>query len=508
MTLTNYRLKYYIKKLEEFIILGDTNLYGKQDIFISGVTYNSKEVKQNNLFVCKGANFKKEYLEEALEKGALAYISDKKYELEGNVPHIIVEDIRKVMAPLASIFYNNPQEKLTLIAVGGTKGKTTTSYYYKAALDQYLVAQNKNKAGIISSIITYDGIEEKESSNTTPEAIELIKYLYNAVKSGLEYFVLEVSSQALKYHRTDMLNFDLAVFLNIDEDHISPIEHPSYNDYLESKLKMFPQSQNVVVYNETSEKEKILNRVKKYSKTYRTYSMKDKEADYYISDVSSSGIESHFKVSFSDQKKEYKISMPGTFNIENATAVIAGLDILGIPQSYIQEVLPKIHVPGRTEFYPTKDKQVIGVVDFAHNRLSMEKIYDLIRRNYSGYKIVSVFGSAGDKAYVRRKELGEAAGKNSDYVYLTMEDPGYESVYQISEDIAKYLKEYNTSYRIIKKREEAIETAFKEVEGPTVILVAGKGHENTNSIKGKNVPYLTDIYYVQKFVEQYNKEMK
>lgn len=507
MILEKYKLKYYTKKLKQLNLIESTSFFDKdeKDKIVTGITYNSKNVTEGNLFICKGSSFKVEYLEEAIRNGATAYVSEKKYNLGNDIPSLLVTDIQVAMAPIASIFYNYPQEKLKIIGIGGTKGKTTTSYFFKSLLDEYLEAQNKKKAGIISSIITYDGVKEEQSENTTPEAVELIRHLANAVESGLEYFVMEVSSQALKYHRVDGLNFELGIFLNIDKDHISPMEHPNYEDYLESKLKMFRQTKNLIINNETANREKILKRAELDAEDYQTFSLLTKDADFYAHDIKAEGFKTTFRISSNKSDDKYEISMPGLFNVENATAVIAGANILNIPQKYIKSSLSGVRVPGRTEFYETNDNKIIAVVDFAHNHLSFEKLYELIKNNYKDYRIVSIFGAPGNKALGRRAELGDIAGIESDFVYITMEDPAYEEVKDISEEIAMHVKKYNTPYRMIENRVEAIETAFSEVTEKTILLITGKGHETSNNIKGKSIPYATDMYYAKKYIEEYNK---
>lgn len=504
MNLENYHLDYYAEKLNQLNLLASKNLFAEENTLISGVTFNSKDVEKNNLFICKGLNFKVDYLKEALKQGAVGYVAEQKYDLGEEIPHILVSDIRKAMAPIASIYYNNPQDQIKIIGVGGTKGKTTTSYFVKAMLDEYLRHEKKKPAGLISTIVTYDGVEEEPSQNTTPEAVDLIKHLANAVKSGLEYFVVEVSSQALKYHRTDGLPFEIAIFLNIDEDHISPIEHPDYADYLESKLKMFSQTKHLILNNETSEREQVFKRAQTDAKDYQSFSLVTEEANYYAYEIHSDGFKTNFKVRTNDWDREYELAMPGLFNVENACAVIAVADLLQIPQEHVQNVLEKIEVPGRTEVYQTKDQEIIAIVDYAHNRLSFENLFKSVEENYPGYRIVSVFGAPGGKALGRAQELGTVAGMYSDFVYLTMDDPAYQEVREISEEIAIYVEKYDTPYAMIDDRPEAIRTAFTDVAEKTILLVMGKGQDNSQKIKGRDVPYANDVHYVEKFIAEYD----
>ena len=204
------------------------------------VSYDSREVVPGTLFLCKGAHFKPEFLEMAQERGALAYVSQVPYPQSG-LPCLQVHDMRSAIAPLADLFYGHPSGKLKVIGLTGTKGKSSTAYYLKYILDEYMAEREKPESGIISSIDTYDGVERFESHLTTPEPLELQRHFAHGVEAGMEYLTMEVSSQALKYHRTLCTEFAAACFLNIGLDHISPIEHPDFEDYFSSKLKIFSQ---------------------------------------------------------------------------------------------------------------------------------------------------------------------------------------------------------------------------------------------------------------------------
>lgn len=505
MLLEQYPLEHYVDTLQSENLLLEANLLDSGSTLVAGLEFNSASVNPDTLFVCKGANFKADYLVDALEKGALGYVAETKQDLEADVPYILVKDIRVAMAILAEIYYNSPQDKLTIIGIGGTKGKTTTTYYVRAILDEYLKAEGKLPAGVSSTITTFDGIEEVEAANTTPEAMDLQKHLAKAVDAGLEYMVMEVSSQAFKYHRTDRLTFDVAIFLNIDEDHISPIEHPNFEDYRASKAKMFQQTKQLVINNETQERDYLFEKAKDAEACY-TFSLITDEADYFVSEMESVQLESHFHVQSKNIDETYKLSMPGDFNIENAVAAIAVTDLLGIPQKYAQLALSHIQVPGRMAVFSTIDHEIIAVADFAHNRLSFEQLALSMRKAYPEYKIISVFGAPGGKALGRREELGSVGGKYSDFVVLTMDDPAFESVDAISNEIAEYVEKENTPYLIINDREEAIREAFQQADGKTVILIIGKGHEAVMRIKGEIVPMRSDVNLIQMHVKDYNNK--
>ena len=219
---------------------------------------DSREVTDGTLFICKGAAFKPEYLKSAIADGACAYISETGYEEGGDVPAIIVSDIRKAMPLLGDLFYDYPQKKLNLTGFGGTKGKSTSTYYMKYVVDEYLEKNGKPESGVLSSIDNYDGVIREESHITTAESLELHRHFYNAVSTGIDFMEMEVSSQALKYDRVLGIGFTVSVFLNISEDHISPNEHKDFEDYLSSKMKMFALSEHAVVCLDTDCVERVL----------------------------------------------------------------------------------------------------------------------------------------------------------------------------------------------------------------------------------------------------------
>lgn len=503
MTLKKYYLNDYKNILIEAGLLVESHFTDEDNEQVQHLAYHSDEVEAGTLFFCKSTDFKKEFLEQAVQNGAIGYIAEQKYEINESVSYLIVSDIRLTMALIAEYFYNSPQEKLTLIGIGGTKGKTTTTYFIKAILDEYLKAQEKPPAGLLSTIATFDGYEEEASVNTTPEAIDLQRHLANAVAAGLEYVVMEVSSQSLKYHRTAQLKFDIGIFLNIDEDHISPTEHVDFEDYLTSKAKMFEQTKQLLINNETNEREYLLNKAKD-AERFWTFSVETVDADYYASALMSSGVSSQFHVSSNRIDDEYELSMPGDFNVENALAAIAAADLLGIPQTYVKKALKEVHVPGRMGIYITNDKKVVAVSDYAHNRLSFESLIQTMKKSYPNYKIISVFGAPGGKALGRREELGTVGGRYSDYAILTMDDPNFEEVEVISAEIAKYVEKEGTPYEIVLDRKAAIKKAFQLAKEKTIILAIGKGHEKTIKIEGRDVPIKSDDEIMLELVADYD----
>lgn len=498
-----YNMQAYADILKERDMLNAYEPYGKGDTQITALTYNSKEAAPDTLFICKGAAFKPAYLREAIAAGAAGYISEKRFELEGEVPYILVKDIRKAMSVLANLFYNKPWEDLTVIGVGGTKGKSTSVYYMKAVVDDYMEAQDKKDSAVISSIDIYDGKKTIESHITTPEAVELQRYLRNALDSGMTFAQMEVSSQALKYHRVDDMEFDAAIFLNVSEDHISPIEHADFEDYFSSKMKMFAKTNIALVNLDADCIEQILDAAKA-AREVVTFSTRKAEADFYAYNIRKEGHETKFSVRCREFDEEFILTMPGLFNVENALGVIAAATKLGIPRTYIHSGLLRARSSGRMELYASADKNILAIVDYAHNKLSFEKLFSSMKEEYPDYSIVSIFGCPGKKALLRRRDLGTVAGQYSKKVYLAAEDPGYEPVEDISREIAQYVEAQGCPYELIEDRGEAIKAAIQSAEGKTLLLVTGKGGETRQKYGSEYLDCPSDVEYVEKYLAEYD----
>ncbi len=491
-----YPLKKYLEVAREYATITKSELTGNEEKEVRGLTYNSKEVTPGTLFICKGANFKEAYLEEAIKRGAFAYISEKEFAAGAGLSCILVDDIRPVMARMAILFYNEPAKELKVIGIGGTKGKTTTAFYLKDIIEK------QEPCGILSSIFTFDGKNTAVAHNTTPESVELQKYLYNTVQNGVKYMVMEVSSQALKYHRVEGLNFDIGIFLNISEDHISPIEHPDFEDYFQSKMLMFNETKTAVVNLDGGERERALTAASKAQQVL-TFSMEDESATYFGKDVEKVGEHSRFKVVKDGKEEAYELAMPGIFNVENALAAMAAAGILKFTENDIYEGLKQAKVKGRMEIFHSQDGNKIGIVDYAHNKLSFEKLFSSLKREYPGYTVIAVFGTPGGKAFGRRKDLGEAADKYADRIILTADEPAKEEVRAICQEIAGYIK--NTPYEIIEERSEAVSAAVASAPEKAIIAVAGKGHEASMKIGDTYVDYPSDLELVAKALKAYDE---
>ncbi len=473
-----YGFDEYIKRLSDARLLvshgGEVN--GK----IEYLCADSKKAKENSMFVCKGNHFKPEYLNDAISRGAVCYVSEKKYETDA--PYIIVSDVRAALAELSDMFYESPWKRLELTAVTGTKGKTTVVHFIKALLDAHFERHGKKPCGLISTVETYDGATAEESVNSTPESIDLQRILYNCAENGLTDAVCEVSSQALKYHRVRCVKFDTAVFTNIGEDHISPVEHPDFEDYFNSKLKLFSQSRRAVINRGCEHFERVLRAAEACADVV-TYGG-EPDCDVYYSDIRKENGKTCFHLKTPLFEGDFKLGMAGFFNVENAAAAVAATLPYNIDIDTVYGVLSNASVSGRMETYANEDSSVVAIVDYAHNAMSFETLFSYVMKEYPGYRIVSVFGSVGNKAEVRRYALGKIAGRYSDFVYITSEHPDYESPYAIAEQIAEGIREGKAKYTVIPDRELAVTTAVSEAEKNTVVLILGVGNETTQRING------------------------
>lgn len=501
-----YTVQNYVNALEKENLIEEIHL-GEllPSASVSHIAHNSKSVVSDTLYICKGIKYKPEYLSEAIQNGAMIYVAERENASESSFPHIIVKDIRKSLAVISSLYYDYPAQKINMIGLTGTKGKSTTAYYIKSILDHYMKSQNAPDTAIVSSIDTYDGKSCKESLITSPESIDLQEHIANAVDCNMKNLVMEVSSQALKLDRVHDIEYKVGVFLNISEDHISSIEHPDFEDYFASKLKFFNQVETACVNLDSDYVDRIIENAQKCKKII-TFSTKNSKADVYGYEIKKEGHTSiKFKVRTSEFEDEILLTMPGLFNVENALAAISVAISLNVPYIDIYEGLKTAKASGRMESHVSKDGSIIVIVDYAHNKLSFEKLYESTKQEYPDKKIVTVFGCPGGKAQLRRKDLGRLAGLHSNISYLTAEDPGPEETVSICNEIADHIKEEHGNYKIVEDRGQAIKEAI--LENPnSVILITGKGNETRQKIGTKYIPCLTDTQYAEEALEEYNNK--
>lgn len=479
------------------------------------LAFNSSEAQKGTLFVCKGKKFKSEYLREAFNNGAFCYVSETEYD---GFPGLIVTDIRKAMAVLANMFYEEPWRAFPLIGLTGTKGKSTTVYFLRNIIDRYQLSLGKPGIGYLSSIETFDGVEAFESHLTTPEAITLAKHFDNVRKSGLYAMVMEVSSQALKYDRTLGVEFDIGCFLNFGIDHIGEAEHSDVEDYFSSKLRFFEQCRTVCLNLDTDRLARVLDAIEHASLCRKliTYSPSSKLSaegvfsDYIASDIRRENEETVFNIQkrLKDTDKgdsfetigEFKLTIPGIFNVENALLAAIICFELGLPVRAVKEGLYDARVAGRMEVFKNDQRGVVVIVDYAHNRMSFDRLFSSTKLEYPNRRIEAIFGCPGGKGLQRRIELPEVVSQYADFVWVTEEDAGEESVDSISKQLYENLEKFGCPAEIIIDREEAIRKAIENAAPNTVLVITGKGRELYQKRGKEYVPVESDVQLVEKYL--------
>lgn len=479
-----------LKMIKDILIQNDLLVaYNIVDTSINYISCDSREIENNTLFFCKGFYFKEEYLKMAINKGAIAYISEKKYETK-NTSYFIVTNILKAIGIISREFYKYPDKKIEKIGVTGTKGKTTVTYFLNNILQEYL----NSKTGLICSLWKYTGVRDEQSRITTPEAIEIQKYFYEMVNSKIKNAILEISSQSYKRLRLEGVEFEYGIFLNIDKDHISELEHPNFEDYFNCKLEFLKHCKTVLINKNTEHLDEIINKLKGKKIVFFG---NDNKADYYVDKIVKKENKFVFLVKNDKLKyqKTFNIEMQGRFNIENALAAIAMSKMLNIDDETIQKGLLKTKVPGRMNIYEKYGITVI--VDYAHNRLSFMKLYESLKIDYPNRRIISVGGTVGGKAYNRREEFGKIVGQASDYIYLTADDPQFEKAEDICKDIGSYIED-KSKFEIIVDRKTAINKALENSKKGDVIVLLSKGIDKHQRVENKEVPYESDVTIVEK----------
>ena len=460
---------------------------GNLDMEIMGVAHDSRKVKEGYVFVAvKGYDVDgHNYIHQAIENGAKAIVvedisSIKQSGLPENITLVVAPNTREALAKMACNFYDNPSKKFNLIGITGTKGKTTTTFMIKSILEK-----SGQKVGLIGTVANYIGDKNLgESSRTTPESLELQELFAEMVKEKVETVVMEVSSQSLKLHRVDGCDFNIGVFTNFSEDHISEKEHPDMQDYFNSKLKLFDMCKKGFINIDDYQ----VAKVKKLATNcdIKTYGI-DNSADLLAKDITVTNASVDFKVKIGQRNERVKTGIPGRFSVYNSLAAISVAGVFGIDAEKIKEALLEVRVPGRSELVDNK-KELTIMIDYAHSPESLQNILSAVK-SYTRGRVISVFGCGGDRDPGKRPQMGEIYGNVADFTIITSDNPRTEEPAEIVKEIEVGMKKTKGKYVTIVDRIEAIKYAINMANKNDIIVLAGKGHETYQEINGKKYPF-------------------
>jgi len=473
------KLKKLIKDIEPDKIKGKLNLN------IDKIVYDSREAGPNSLFICiEGLKTDgHQYINDAYQKGAKAVVVEKKLgKYEKNLTYIQVEDSRKAMAYLAAVFYNYPQKELEIIGITGTNGKTTTTYLIKSIIDNA-----GYKTGLIGTINVIIDDNKFSAERTTPESLDIFRYLSEMKKQGVKYVVMEVSSHALDLKRVEGIEFTVAVFTNLSQDHLD--YHHSLQEYIKAKSELFKKIKSnkfAVVNIDDSYSDQILEVI---TEKVITYGIKNDAADLKAKNIKINLQKLEFDIT-GIKIGTIKLNITGKFNVLNTLAAIGATKATGFNNQIIKQGLEKFEgVPGRFELIK-KGQDFAVVVDYAHTPAGMENVLADVKEFVKG-NIISIFGCGGDRDQGKRPLMGKIGVKLSDYCILTSDNPRSEDPDDILNQIEAGIKEaeIDTPYEIIPDREKAINKGIKKACKNDMVIIFGKGHESTQVFKDKTIHF-------------------
>lgn len=476
-----------IEKINASVISGNC------DADITGLTSDSRKVTAGGAFVCiMGAvSNGHTYIQDVIGRGAGLIVVSSKYDymqhfsdakIPENVTVVETDDTRLAYALMSAAWFGYPAEKLFTIGITGTKGKTTTTYMIRNVLESC-----GHKTGLIGTIETIIGDEHKPAHNTTPESYEIQESFAKMVEAGCEAVVMEVSSQGLMLNRTAGIQFNIGVFTNIEPDHIGPNEHSSFEDYLSCKAKLFRQCDIGIVNADDEHVDRILAnatcRVEKYgfSETADIRAA-DKELLYEHGKL---GTKYHVSGLVN---LDIELCMPGNFSIYNSLCAIAVTRHFNVDEQRLKKALYDVRVRGRIDIVDLAEvnasrRDFTIMVDYAHNAMALESLLKTLKE-YNPKRIVTVFGCGGNRDRDRRFEMGEVSGRLSDFTIITSDNPRNEEPDAIIADIVTGISRTSGRHVEIADRREAIKYAVDNAQPGDVIVVAGKGHEDYQEIKG------------------------
>ena len=469
------------------------------DVPFTHITYDTRTVREGTLLVCKG-RFRPEFLDGLKERGLVAYVSERDFSDHTEVPGLIVNDARKAMSLLSAAFYGMPQNELTVIGITGTKGKTTTAYLAHAILNEY----SHGRCALFSSVnLCLDGHTMLASKLTTPESLDAFRMMREAADNGMRYLVMEVSSQAYKVNRVHGLTFDVGAFLNISPDHISDIEHPTFEDYFRCKRRLIANSRSLVLGADCDHRDLLMQDAADAGVKVTEFALHDAARGLTSPAQVIARVDPENKAGFivsvnGSDLRPMELDMSGEFNVTNAAAAVAIAIEAGVPESDPSiAAMCRVQVPGRMERVKAGDGLLV-YIDFAHNYLSVKSLVDEMVRTYGERRprITLVSGTTGGKAVDRREGIVKGALGRVESFIFTLDDPNYEDPMDIARQMQSYVTDPTARTQIVVPRELAIEKAIADAREHAdrfnIVLVIGKGDETRNIINGKPVPYEGD----------------
>ena len=455
---------------------------GSDEIQVTTLVNDSRKIESGSVFVCiSGAVVDgHEFIADVARKGATAVIVEKEVEVPKDMTVIRVSDTRYALALMSASYFGYPAEKMKIIGITGTKGKTTTTYMIKSILEEV-----GHKVGLIGTIETIIGDEKIPAANTTPESYTIHRYFAKMAEAGCDSVVMEVSSQGLMLHRTAGILFDIGIFTNLGRDHIGPNEHKDFEDYKRCKGLLFQQCRQGIANVDDVYFEDVFSGATCETETFGFSEKADLRAvdTHLVSRPGYLGIAYHVTglMDF-----DVEIDIPGKFSVYNSLTAIAVCRHFQVPTEKIQEALGAAKVKGRIEMIRVSDDFTL-MIDYAHNAMSLESLLTTLKE-YNPTRLVCLFGCGGNRSKERRYEMGEVSGRLADLTIITSDNPRFEEPQDIINDIKVGIEPTEGKYVEICDRKEAIRYAIEHGLPGDVIVLAGKGHEDYQEIKGVKYP--------------------
>ena len=457
-------------------------LSGSIDVNVNELVYNTKKVTKESMFVCiKGAAFDShDAAADAAKSGAIVIVAERPVEVPEGICVVLVKDTRYALALISAAYFDYPARKLKVIGITGTKGKTTTTFMIRSILEHAGI-----RTGLIGTIETIIGDRHIPASNTTPESYTIQAYFAAMVEAGCQVAVMEVSSQGLKLHRTAGILFDIGIFTNLAPDHIGPNEHESFEEYLECKSRLFRQCRVGIVNADDEHCGQILEG---HTCQVETYGFSEK-ADLRASDVKLVSRPGFLGVAYHVSGLadfDVEIDMPGRFSVYNSLVAVAVCRHFDISREDVLEALETAQTKGRIEKVKVSDDFTL-MIDYAHNAMSLESLLTTLKE-YHPKRLVCLFGCGGNRSRMRRFEMGEVSGRLADLTVITSDNPRFEEPQAIIDDIRTGIEKTDGKYIEIIDRKEAIRYVIEHGQPGDVIVLAGKGHEDYQEIRGVKYP--------------------